>query len=505
MNNHPLLAENESKRLDVKLPLLFCIAFYSVWQLGVMLFSGETLSLGGKTPIPFYINSQIITFIVATGYILSIIFLVFFQRYSVNTAKIGVGIALLSALALYIPLSPQTFAMLFYVQAFCCTFLLSIVISVIVNLFTEKTEIKDIIVTMIFSGSLIAILQNDIIPVSYSFFQLLTVLGLAALLFFFFNLPSNVWPRYVKKADNMVKPKSFMIGLYLLVGFSCIMTLFASVVSESIKHGVSLYYLAFMVCGIIIAVLWKGLNIIPLKSASVMLPVAALGFVTAIASVFYPVLSLISCALLGSGAAVFLMSTYFGIVIAKQYPSRFNTSVIMAIGFTTVLIHSVLLEALRDNLTLLYIIYLIVAVVMVLLYAMLEPYLLYSFRGRTLQDIISVVAEEPDEDKSATEPTLIAKTDTDKPAPPLDKSLQEQRMKILLTNTLEPLTRREYQLADCILRGLRRSEIAQEMGILPVTISNYRNSIYSKFGIHSRQELFKLAETLDREWLDEDT
>ena len=73
-------------------------------------------------------------------------------------------------------------------------------------------------------------------------------------------------------------------------------------------------------------------------------------------------------------------------------------------------------------------------------------------------------------------------------------------MKILITHSLSPLTRREYQLADCIMRGLRRSEIAEEMDIKPETISKYRQNIYSKFDIHSRKELFSLAEKLEREW-----
>jgi DNA-binding NarL/FixJ family response regulator len=49
------------------------------------------------------------------------------------------------------------------------------------------------------------------------------------------------------------------------------------------------------------------------------------------------------------------------------------------------------------------------------------------------------------------------------------------------------------------MRGLRRAEIAEEMSIKPDTISKSRKIIYDKFCIHSRQELFKLAEKLDKE------
>jgi DNA-binding CsgD family transcriptional regulator len=77
-------------------------------------------------------------------------------------------------------------------------------------------------------------------------------------------------------------------------------------------------------------------------------------------------------------------------------------------------------------------------------------------------------------------------------------------MRTLLHHTLSPLTRREYQLADCIMRGQRRSEIAEEMGVKPETVTKYTNQLYNKFGIHRRQDLFRLAEQLDREWLDKD-
>ena len=80
------------------------------------------------------------------------------------------------------------------------------------------------------------------------------------------------------------------------------------------------------------------------------------------------------------------------------------------------------------------------------------------------------------------------------------ESPHARRMKNLITHSFSPLTRREYQLADCIMRGLRRSEIAKEMDVLPETVTKYTNRVYSKFVIHSRQELFRLAETLDREW-----
>jgi DNA-binding CsgD family transcriptional regulator len=230
-----------------------------------------------------------------------------------------------------------------------------------------------------------------------------------------------------------------------------------------------------------------------------MLAVGALGFVAAIVSLLVPAFLLPACALLGAGGAVNMMSSYFGVVMARRYPSRFITPFLIGLGLAAVIIHTLLLEALRNNLTMLYVVYLVIAVALTIVYLMLEPYLGYSFRSRTLRDIIGVVAEETEEE---TEPVkraaLLVTTETVKPVVPVDVPLHERRMNILMTNAITPLTSREYQLTDCIMRGLRRSEIAKEMDVLPETISTYTKRIYDKFGIHGRSDLFRLAEKLER-------
>jgi DNA-binding CsgD family transcriptional regulator len=500
-----LLAENEGKRLTIKLPLLVCLAMFVVWQMGVMFFSGQTLSLDGKTPIPFPVNNDIITAIVMAGYIAAVVHLILIQRYCVMTARITAGAALLSALALYVPFAPQTLAVLFYIQAFCCVFMIGILFGIIINLFTEKTEIKDVIANLIAGGCLVAFLHNDFSPIPFILFQHMTVIVLVMLLFAFFKLPSKVWPEYVRQSDGIVKPKSLMFGLFALAWFSSIINLFGAVVAESITHGVFVYYVCVALSGIILAILWKYKKIIPLKSASGLMAVGALGFVAAIASLFIPALSLPACALLGVGCVVCWMSSYFGVVLARRYPSRFISPALIGFAFIAVIIHTVLLEILRNNFTILYAVYLLIAVALVIVYLMLEPYLGYSFRSRTFQDIIGVVAEETEDAAEAeTAPVkraaLLSKTETMKPPAPEDMPLHERHMKILMTHALSPLTNREYQLADCIMRGLRRSEIAEEMGIEPESITKYSNRIYNKFAIHRRQDLFKLAEKLERDF-----
>lgn len=511
MNRHPLLADNENKQISVGLPLLLCLSMFTTWQLGVMLFSGETLSIGAKTSIPFILDSNVSTALIAAGFIVDILFLIFLQRYSVVAARLTIGIALFSALMLYLPLSPDVAAILFYIQAFCCVFLTGSLIAVIVNLLTEEAAIKEVIISLITSGFLIAILQNDVMIIPFSVFRGFTIVVLAMLLLFFCKMPKSTWPEYVKKTDDLVKPKALMVQLFALIGFSSVITLFGSAVAYSVEHGISAYYLSSAVCGIILAVLWKYFHIMPLKSASVMIALGALGFLLAIASLLVPQLSLPVCILLGAGG-ISGMSSYLGVVMAKQYPSRFIAPGILGLGFAASMVQTLLLHALRDNLPLLYVVYLVIAVTLVILYLLIEPYLAYSLRGRTLEGLIGVVAEETDE-AAAAEPvtTLATVSEADRRSkieadPELKQAEGEgsphaQRMRNLLQHTLSPLTPREYQLADCIMRGQRRSEIAEEMGVKPDTVTKYTNQLYNKFGIHRRQDLFRLAEQLDREWL----
>ncbi|HHT16980.1 MAG TPA: helix-turn-helix transcriptional regulator [Papillibacter sp.] len=189
--------------------------------------------------------------------------------------------------------------------------------------------------------------------------------------------------------------------------------------------------------------------------------------------------------------------------MAKQYPSRFITPGIIGLGFAASLVQTVLLHALRDNLTLLYVVYLVIAVALVILYLLLEPYLGYSLRGRTLEDLIGEPVTELATVSGADNISMI-EAGPEAERVEEDDSPHTMRMRTLLQHTLTPLTRREYQLADCIMRGQRRSEIAEEMGVKPETVTKYTNQLYNKFGIHRRQDLFRLAEKLDREWLEKE-
>ena len=61
------------------------------------------------------------------------------------------------------------------------------------------------------------------------------------------------------------------------------------------------------------------------------------------------------------------------------------------------------------------------------------------------------------------------------------------------SNKLESLSDRELEVFRLIGRGLKKSEIAQQLNISPSTIETYRANIKRKLGIVSGAELYRLA------------
>jgi len=189
MNSNPLLIENENKRLTFRLPLLICFALYSSWQMGVVYFSGETLSIDGRAPLPVEVGN--LTMLIAAGYLLSILVMIVIPRIIVWAERITALVALASVLALFLPVSPNALAAFYYTQCFCCLFMIGFETAIMVNLFSEKTAILHLTLAYAFGQVLVALLQNDIYQITFPVFRLFTVIALALMLVFFFELPTG--------------------------------------------------------------------------------------------------------------------------------------------------------------------------------------------------------------------------------------------------------------------------------------------------------------------------
>jgi len=472
--NQTILDENEAKRLHLPLPLLFCFAMFSAWQMGAVYFSGLALSVDGRTPLPLdFIDT---TILIVAGYSLSIIWMIFLPRLVVWAQRVTAGAALLSALTLFLPMAPVAIAMAYNIQCFCCVFLIGFETCVIVNLFREETAILHLTIAYGLANFLVALIQNDLFPMSFSVFRIFMVAATAMQLLFYSKLPSKVWPRYVTKADGLVRPRRLFGGLYALGAIGALMMLFGNAVAETVTHGVSVFYIALSATLVLLYFIWKGKGISILRTGTIAMGVAVLGFVLAFLSLYVPVLIIPACVMLGSGGIVCLITPLFGVSMAKLYPSRFISPIIISLAFAMVMVHTALLDAFRDNLQILYICYLVITVGLAVLYFMLEPYLTYSFSGKSMYT--------PDMEKQDEAPEK----------PPA--GLQPADFQSAAFNGL---TTQELRVAELSLRGFTYTEIAKTMELQPNTIKWHQKNLYSKLQINSKRELFALAEKRGRE------
>ncbi|HCC34336.1 MAG TPA: hypothetical protein DEQ02_01375, partial [Ruminococcaceae bacterium] len=241
---------------------------------------------------------------------------------------------------------------------------------------SEKTALLHVTVAYAPAILIPALLQNDFIKTPFWIFRLFAVIACVMQMYFYFRLPGKSWPRYVKKTDNLVCPKNLFAGVYLMVGLTALMTLFSISISETITHGVFTTFLSSAFFCICVYSLWRFKGINPVRCAFVLIGMSALGFVLAIALPYVPALSLPACILLGAGFTGLAIQSFYGVLMAKRYPSRFIAAGFIGLCLVAVLVHAVLLELLRDSPVLMHTAYLVVSVALVVIFFMVMPYLL---------------------------------------------------------------------------------------------------------------------------------
>jgi len=449
--NTTILIENEKKRIDYPLSRLICFVMFTIWQMGFIFYMGPTLTVDGKTPLPVDMDNT--TTLIAVCYILNILWLVLIPGKYVYAARAGVVIALISNIGLFLPLTADMLVLLLYIQCFCCCFIIGFETATMVFLLSEKTTIMHLLLAYPIGYIIIAILQNDIAAIPFSWFRCGIVIMLIMLIYFYFNLPANVMPQFVRKSDGLVFPKRLYYGVYGLVLLACLFGVIGPAATAEITHGVSFMYIFAALTGVTIYYIYKKHNIHPLKSVSFIIMTGTIGFILLFFSRYIPALGLPACGLIGIGLISCALLPLFGVVLNKQYPSKYIPAVIMSFAVVAVLISSGMLEAFRDDINKLYMSYIAIVVVMAIIYLQLAPYML-----RALNEKISGLAEAPEE----------------------------------VPQQLTSLTERELEVADLISRGYSNRDIAKMLFISEHTVKDHTKNIYRKLEIHSRFELLAL-------------
>jgi DNA-binding CsgD family transcriptional regulator len=498
--NDSILNENESKRLNIRLPFLICFAMFTAWQIGVFSYSGEALAVEGR--LPFDIDAGNFTPLISLGYLISIAYMLAFPKRIVWAERVMACAALLSALALYLPLAHGTRAIVFLAQLFCCCVMIGFETALIVGLFSEHTAVKHLLVAYGLIFAIAGFMQNQFFEVPYWVFQHFNVAAIALQLIFYCKLPGNVWPRYVSRETTPapVCPKNLFLGLFILCFLGNILISFGLSVAESVRHGVFVFDCSFALFAVLGYLLFRRANLSPLRFVSVMVLLSVVGFILAMVALYIPSLTLLACILLGPGTAANILIPYYGVVMSKRYPSRFISPAIIGISFgSSVLLLSWLIEMFRKNAAMLYTLYIAIAVVMAVVFLMLEPYLLYSFQGRSA--VKKLLDDRPNDEEEYPENAVVATETADgepeKPVPELPEGVRiSEKTRRVASHSVEKLTRKEIEIMELMLSGLTSREIAKQTINSVGTINSHRARIYEKLQIHKIGELFALENRL---------
>ncbi len=479
--NYPILTENQKKRMDVPLRRLVCFAMFNFWQMGFIYYFLEPSSaIDGKIPLP--INIDYGTVLTVVCYLLGILTMIFLPKLVVWVQRTDTAVALVSAIAFFLPLSEEALRFNIYLQIFCCCLLIGFETFLVVNCFSEKSGIKYLTFAYAVPVFLIALVQNELFPVSFSVFRFGIIAALVLMLIFFLRMPTGKahLPRYVKKSDGIKAPKKLIFGTYLLIFIIGLMGTAGPAIAGKVKHGVTVMYLVVAITCFIFYFLYKKANIHPFRMIPVSVGLGGLGFLLMIATSYVPALSYVACILIGFGMTSCMMGPLYGVPIMKSYPSKYVAPAIIGVVVFAVLTHAVIGEVLLSAPTVLYIVYAVIMGVLVFVYTQVEPFLMFALRRRIADEETTVAAEveEPavliEKTETKAEPVLAAEADTaDAP--------------------LAKLSPKKREVAELICLGYSNKDIAKTLVISEHTVKDYVKDIYYALDVHSRMELAVLV------------
>ncbi len=450
--NETLLLENEKKRIEYPLSRLFCFMLFVVWQMGIIYYMGPALTIDGNVPLPISMDNT--TMLIVAAYIVCIIWLIILPDKFVLAARASSLVALATAFGLFLPIAPETLALLLYIQVFCCCFMIGFESATIIFLLKEKTAIVHLMLCYPIGYFIIAFMQNEVIALPFSWFRFGIAAMLILLTYFYFRLPSGSCPRFVKKSDNLIRPKKLLSGAYFLVLLGCLLGVISPAVAAEIEHGVSIFYSCAAIAALFLYYLYKRRGMHPLKTLSFAISIGALGFLLLFVSLYIPALQLPACIFISISMTPCALLPLVILVVVKQYPSRFAVAIHLSFAVVAVLIHSSMLEIFRSDLTMLYLAYLAIIIATAIAYLLVSPFLLGVLN---------------------------------------EKLISKDRAVTVVPSALSSLTERELEVSDLICRGYSNRDIAKMLFISEHTVKDHTKNIYRKLDIHSRFELAALV------------
>ncbi len=474
--NHQILAKNQKKRIDIPLWELVCFAMFNLWQMGFIYYFLEPSSaIDGKIPIP--INIDYGTALTVACYLLGILTMIFLPKIVVWVQRIDTAVALVSAIAFFLPPSEDALRFNIYLQIFCCCLLIGFETFLVVNYFSEKSSIKYLTFAYGVPCFFIALVQNELIPVNFSIFRFAIIAALVLMFIFFIRIPTGkeCLPRYVKKSDGLIAPKKLILGAYLLVFIIALMGTAGPAIAGKVEHGVTIMYIVVAITCFVFYLLYKKENIHPFRMIPASVGLGGLGFLLMIATSYVPMLSQVACVLIGFGMVSCMMGPLYGVPIMKSYPSKYVAPAIIGVAVLAVLTHAVIAEMLLGAPTVLYVVYAVIMGVLVFVYTQLEPFLMFTLRRRIADEEATPAAVVPDT-QAETENKPVHTAEAARSDDPLMK-----------------LSPKKREVAELICLGYTNKDIATSLVVSEHTVKDYVKDIYYALEVHSRMELAALV------------
>ena len=472
----------------------FWLPFFStpfiVWQMGILFFSGTTMSLFGRTPVP--LTQADTSLVIAAGYLASILALSLFPRRAVWMERVLLPLALAATALMLLPLPPAAITALFYVEVFCCVFSIGGILTIASQQLALDFVWRDGILSMAVGGVLIALLQNEGRPVSFTAFTLVSILLLSMQTAFYWRLPAKLEARYAGRDRGPRMPGILFVGIWLIITFSTLLICLASSFAESVPGGVSILYLAAAGLALLLWLLRRRLGVRSVRVFGGFFAVAVFGFVLAYLSLSLPVLRVPALLLLGMDTVLANLWMYFSAVSFRVYPLGWVGALGAGVGLALALLHAGLLELLRENLPLLYGIYAALSVALLLVYVFLEPYFTHAWGKLHGAEAAPAVPIPP-----AGKIPLAGEIPPARETPPARVIPTERVTESQPPEPAGPLavlSQQERILARLILDGHTETSAAKAMNISLNTQKSYRKNLYAKLDVHSKRELFALLQ-----------
>ena len=477
--NQSILAENQKKRREIPLWMLVCFSMFSFWQMAFIYYFLEPSSaMDGKIPLPINIDNG--TSLTAVCYVLGILTMIFLPKIIVWTQRIATGVALVSAVAFFLPLPDDILRLNIYLQIFCCCLMIGFETFLVINCFSEKSGVKYLTFGYGIAVFLIALVQNEVVSIPFSAFRYGMVAALVLLFIFFLRMPTGKehLPQFVKKSDGIAPPKKLIGGAYLIAFIAALMGVVGPAVAGKVEHGVSIMYLVVALSNFTMYFLHKKANVHPFRLMPILVGLGGLGFLLVLVTDYVPSLTYLACVFIGFGMTTCIFGPLYGVPIMKSYPSRYVAAAIIGLNITAVLIHAVIAEMFLNSPIALYVFYAVVMAALVFVFTQVEPFLMFALRRRIADDTVPASEEQAEvvsavETEGKTEPAVAFADEVEDP--------------------LAKLSPKKREVAELICLGYTNKDIAKTLYLSEHTVKDYVKDIYVALEVHSRLELAALV------------